>query len=483
MQDREQKTRVCIVIIGMAFFWVYFRYQSFFQVLYPNTTSGSAEYDITPYLSVLLVLLVLCFVSLRLSPRIEAMIERAPSIIVVSGCAGSIGAALALIANAGFDSTVLHWLSTPLVAIGFFGAYLGWARYFSSSFNAKMITVLAASYLFGLVVFSALGYVPYLNSVIALVAPFCTCLCWFMLPRTDRADRQAAGMKVLPLLKKTDPYVLMFIAFLLAGSFVRGIVDIHGQSTDIRWPLSMVMAAAVFAVCLLYQKGRFFQAKSKRPDDYMSVEGMVLKCWIALALCFFCGAFVCLLGGTYSVGGQVVVISRSMLDLFLWMLLCNMIKYKKLPYLPVFVTCSILTEIMSWLISYALTPRLLMIGDGGRMPASDILVLTIVFALLVLIIAFFGAVTLRSALNGATSQSPDAPLDAESWSHVAGAYHLTAREVEVVSLFSQGHSIKKVASTLFISTSTAQSHIKSAYRKLDVHTRDELIEKLGSFDA
>lgn len=480
MQDREQKTQACVAIIGMAFFWVYFRYQTFFQVLYPNTTSGSETYDITLYLSVLLILLVLCFVSLRLSPRIETAIERTPLIIMVSGCAGSIGAAFALIANTGFDSVVLYWLSTPLVAIGFFGAYLAWARYFSASFNAKMITVLAVSYLLGLIVFSALGYVPYLKSVIAFIAPFCTCLCWFMLPRIEQADKQAVGMNVLPLLKKTDPYVLLFIAFLLAGSIVRGIVDIRGGSADIRWPLSMVMAAAVLVVCLLYQKGRFFQGKSARPDDYMSVEGMVLKCWIALALCFFCGAFVCLLGGTYSIGGQVVVISRSMLDFFLWVLLCNMIKYKKLPFLPVFVVCSILVETISWLISYALTPRLLMIGDGGRMPTSDILVLTIVFALLVLIIAFFGAVTLRSALNGATSQSPNAPLDPESWRHVAEAHHLTMREIEVVGLFSQGHSIKKVASTLFISTSTAQSHIKSAYRKLDVHTRDELIEKLGN---
>jgi DNA-binding CsgD family transcriptional regulator len=467
-------------MVGMAFFWVYFRYQTFFQVLYPNTTSDSSEHDITLYLSVLLVLLVLCLASLRISPRIETAIGRKPMLIVASGCAGSIGAAFAIIANTGFDSLLLHWMSTPLVAIGFFGAYLVWARYFSAVFNAKAITVLAASYLLGLVLFSALAYIPCAKNVVAFLSPFCTCFCWFLLPHTEHADEQVIGIKVLPMLKKTDPYVLLFIAFLLAGSVVRGIVDTHGGSADIRWPLSMVMAAAVLVVCALYQKGRFFQGRAARPDDYMSVEGMVLKCWIALALFFFCGAFMCLLGGTYSIGGQIVVISRSILDFFLWVLLCNMIKHRKLPFLPVFVVCSILVETISWLISYVLTPRLLMIGDGGRMPTSDMLVLTIVFALLVLIIAFFGAVTLRSALNGATGQSADAPLDAESWRQIAEMHHLTAREIEVVGLFSQGNSIKKVASTLFISTSTAQSHIKSAYRKLDVHTRDELIEKLGN---
>lgn len=56
---------------------------------------------------------------------------------------------------------------------------------------------------------------------------------------------------------------------------------------------------------------------------------------------------------------------------------------------------------------------------------------------------------------------------------------LTEREAEVASLFARGHSVKKVASLLFISTSTVQSHMKSVYRKLGVHSRDELKEKLS----
>lgn len=42
--------------------------------------------------------------------------------------------------------------------------------------------------------------------------------------------------------------------------------------------------------------------------------------------------------------------------------------------------------------------------------------------------------------------------------------------------------MKKVASLLFISPSTAQSHIKSGYRKLDIHSKDELIELIGDWN-
>jgi DNA-binding CsgD family transcriptional regulator len=37
---------------------------------------------------------------------------------------------------------------------------------------------------------------------------------------------------------------------------------------------------------------------------------------------------------------------------------------------------------------------------------------------------------------------------------------------------------KRVADTLFISLATTQSHVKSLYRKLDVHSRQEIIDKV-----
>jgi DNA-binding CsgD family transcriptional regulator len=46
---------------------------------------------------------------------------------------------------------------------------------------------------------------------------------------------------------------------------------------------------------------------------------------------------------------------------------------------------------------------------------------------------------------------------------------LTLREVEVLHLISRGCSYKKVALRLGISAHTVAAHIKSAYRKLDVH--------------
>lgn len=61
---------------------------------------------------------------------------------------------------------------------------------------------------------------------------------------------------------------------------------------------------------------------------------------------------------------------------------------------------------------------------------------------------------------------------------LAGPLGLSGREVEIAALLSQGHSYKRVAETLSISVSTVQSHTRSLYRKMGVHSRQELLDYL-----
>lgn len=47
---------------------------------------------------------------------------------------------------------------------------------------------------------------------------------------------------------------------------------------------------------------------------------------------------------------------------------------------------------------------------------------------------------------------------------------LTGREVDVLRLIARGRTYSQVARELGVSAHTVGSHIKSAYRKLDVHS-------------
>lgn len=50
------------------------------------------------------------------------------------------------------------------------------------------------------------------------------------------------------------------------------------------------------------------------------------------------------------------------------------------------------------------------------------------------------------------------------------ARHLSAREVDVLRLLAQGHSYDEIGGRLGVTLNTVASHIKSAYRKLSVHS-------------
>lgn len=57
--------------------------------------------------------------------------------------------------------------------------------------------------------------------------------------------------------------------------------------------------------------------------------------------------------------------------------------------------------------------------------------------------------------------------------------NITEREKEILQLLIKGLSYKEIASSLYISPETLNSHIKNIYRKLNVHSRSELAARYG----
>ena len=55
--------------------------------------------------------------------------------------------------------------------------------------------------------------------------------------------------------------------------------------------------------------------------------------------------------------------------------------------------------------------------------------------------------------------------------------NLSNREKEILTSLSKGNSYKMIADSLFISEETVRRHIKSIYRKLEVHSKSEAVAK------
>ncbi|HBK89534.1 MAG TPA: DNA-binding response regulator, partial [Cytophagales bacterium] len=55
---------------------------------------------------------------------------------------------------------------------------------------------------------------------------------------------------------------------------------------------------------------------------------------------------------------------------------------------------------------------------------------------------------------------------------------LTSREQELLRLLADGYRYKEISDKLFISINTIRSHIRNIYRKLEVQSRIEAINKI-----
>jgi len=61
-------------------------------------------------------------------------------------------------------------------------------------------------------------------------------------------------------------------------------------------------------------------------------------------------------------------------------------------------------------------------------------------------------------------------------SKLARSHALTQREEEVMLLLTQGKSISDIERELFIANGTAKAHVRHIYKKLDIHSRNELLD-------
>jgi DNA-binding CsgD family transcriptional regulator len=73
---------------------------------------------------------------------------------------------------------------------------------------------------------------------------------------------------------------------------------------------------------------------------------------------------------------------------------------------------------------------------------------------------------------------------AESDHHSTGrdwpgrAEGLSERESEVVILIAEGHTNAEIAAALHLSVNSVKTHVRSAYRKLDVERRSQAVRKV-----
>ena len=105
-------------------------------------------------------------------------------------------------------------------------------------------------------------------------------------------------------------------------------------------------------------------------------------------------------------------------------------------------------------------------------------VMTCVLLLLLNSFSRIAAVIRRTPPPTAVAALHDSSPD-ERFASVAARFALSEREVEVMRLLCRGRTKRYIAETLYLSEDTVRWHAKQLYRKLDVHSKQELIDLVG----
>ena len=85
------------------------------------------------------------------------------------------------------------------------------------------------------------------------------------------------------------------------------------------------------------------------------------------------------------------------------------------------------------------------------------------------------ALASSSDVPPAASDSPR-PRFQDRCLEVAAAFELSPKETEVMILFAKGRSAARIQEELFISKGTVSTHLRHIYQKMDVHSKQEMLD-------
>ncbi len=480
------------LVVGLTFWWPFFRrfeYASLFG-LYANPADAMwSAYAPTMALLVACILTLMAF-----RRRVEPALRAHRIAAALLGAAGSLGYLLTFCSPLfGHWAEATSWAGSLLAALGYAALTTCWGVTLSSV-SPK---VAAGSVVLAFAISSLLQLTAFLPNAAtvatAVAAPGISALCWALCP----LDKQRAvdyGLKPLGLLPLS--VVGMLGAFLVAGRIAVGFLTWASDSIPSQERLLSIVCSVVLAIALLV---------AMRGADSWARTFQVA--WSGLAIVFMGGMFMLLMGND-AMSHVATGLLQAVLGCFemaLFAILALAVHGARASGVLVFGLAAVLFRIVPNFAGKNLTPTLLGTDSAWAqqivsfvVPATAFLVVvtTIVFmnARIMGKVRWFGedsATSLSEAEDGSRFFNASATEAAAPVLHAPDTFTmecacrtlgkqagLTPRETDVLMLVGEGRSYQKVADNLGISLGTVQGHIKSVYRKLGVHTRQELIDLL-----
>lgn len=465
-------------MLGMAFFWPAIHN----QVLYPltltfNKTSGGTAFYF--YLVYALIAIVTTLLLLASRLRKSRLLDSRP-VVLAFGIIGAIG--FLSMAHFGFESIA----STAAIGVGaamyavFVVVYFNfWSvRIIGNARDVIMSTV--TSYLVACLL-QALRLALGVHTVVYGFA--CTAL------TVTCAQLVALDPLVAPMGESLQslreyPFKLIGLGFMLLCLLLTGIALTNPPMATNSYPpiTRAVMYAGCVVMCAVVLVIRRFGSRAPYRAALLTLAFLAMVSIVCMLMTGFAVVPFDYVGNFPLIGCKIVI------EMFLWALVLHNARRKHLP---------LSTMMCAYLVIIIFAPNMVSASTlhlGIFESAADIvllgtmtvsaLIVCIVLNLMLAVLLFGGkrdtepAHELTPAAVVTTTVATD-PLE-DAFTAFQHEHELSDRQMDVVRLAYRNWTSKRIGEELFISEGTVKTHLKTIYKRTDLHSKQDIIDAVDA---
>jgi DNA-binding CsgD family transcriptional regulator len=293
-------------------------------------------------------------------------------------------------------------------------------------------------------------------AVLALLPPCCVATIILQNRRLPAAEAKPVQTQL------NIPWRFLCTSFIQGTAFgiLQSILLIMGSSaavTAISATGSFVGATALFLV-VFFSRLDF--------NQLMYHVGFVI-----LALSFVLMAAA---GYLFTGGWLLNAIGYRFIDILMWALCTHLIKQRGLPTNWVFAVTTgtlLIGQVVGALVGA-------FVRETVILPHSSLEMLSLCMVFVILVGALFMSNKNNLQKGWGMIRPSDNDEDGDfqvSCALIADGFELTPRELEVFALLAQGYNKGHISKTLFLSRETVKTHTRNLYRKMSLHSQEELI--------
>ena len=478
-----------LAIIGMALFWPLLRRNVLFHVLGGHDASLTG---MTPlfclYLACLTALVVL--VVYRCKHNRDITLNNRNALIAIFSAQALLKVISCTLQLEGVVATIAAVADALLFPAVFVSLTLLWASYVCKLSLSRAAIVSVGGFILSFLI-QQIGWLP--RPVPEIITAFLPVISLGILVILNEiagsgkiaAENTAATSVETPtsFTWHSDRAIIVLMLSLLASSVLRGVVNGGVDSALASPPLTQDILSIVYS--------GIFLGFMATPVAHKRKLSMI---WPLTMVVLFAGILLMMLFGSGhdSLGSAIMMMGRTCLSVLLWLLLVGEVHQTHVNPIFVFSCCFLGCDILSSLLGYLIVPALVSLAGIDAANLAPALAAGMALVMMAASVFAFTAPAFAEK-TGSSDSTPSVPgipdtsasdksslPQTDPLQHnldsISATYFLTEKESEVAALLAAGNSQKRIAEELGISIGTVQTHLKNIYRKLNIHTRQELID-------